>query len=127
MALIAVFAVLRKGERFIMKLSVKNSNSHDFLDETPVSSKELVADVSRDWGWLAVGGILFIALGIWAWVEPFSATLGVVLAYGLILVVGGAIGLAQAFRLGRVGKSSWRIFQSLLSIVGGVLMLKYPA
>lgn len=112
-----------------MKLSIKDSklNSQSFLDEPSVSSKKLVADVSRDWGWLAVGGTLFVALGVWAWVEPFSATLGVVLAYGLILVVGGAIGLAQAFRLSRFGKSGWRIFQSLLSIVGGVLILKYPA
>jgi uncharacterized membrane protein HdeD (DUF308 family) len=44
----------------------------------------------------------------------------------VILLVSGVVQLVQAFRFSRYGGTAWRVFQSLISIVGGFIMLRYP-
>ncbi len=87
------------------------------------------ADVSflnRDWGWFLVGGILSCVLGIFAWRAPVAASAGLAAALGAILLISGIFQLIQTFRFSRYGGTAWRVFQSLVSIVGGFVMLRYP-
>jgi uncharacterized membrane protein HdeD (DUF308 family) len=90
------------------------------------SSENLLSYVTRAWGWLLFGGILSVVLGIWAWQAPYGATEAIVSVLGAILLIGGIAGLIQAFRFRRFGGTGWRVFQSLISFAGGVIMLKEP-
>lgn len=84
------------------------------------------AHLSRDWGWFLAAGILSCILGILAWRAPVLASAGLATALGVILLISGGAQLVQAIRFGRYGGTAWRIFQALISIVGGFIMLRYP-
>lgn len=85
-----------------------------------------VLNLKRDWGWFLVGGIISCVLGIFAWRSPVAASAGLAAALGVILLISGFVQLIQTIRFGRYGGTAWRVFQSLVSIVGGFVMLRYP-
>lgn len=88
---------------------------------------ELAGRVSKEWGWLLAGSVISIFLGFFAWQAPYAASQAVVFILGWVLVLSGLVQLIQAVRLYRLGGMSWRLFQSCLSIIGGIIMLRAPA
>jgi uncharacterized membrane protein HdeD (DUF308 family) len=84
------------------------------------------ARLHRDWVWFLVGGIVSCILGIAAWRAPIVASASLATVLGAILLISGVIQLVQTFRFIRYGGVAWRAFQSLISIVGGLIMLRYP-
>jgi uncharacterized membrane protein HdeD (DUF308 family) len=82
--------------------------------------------LSRDWGWFLAAGIVSCILGIFAWRAPVVASAGLATALGIVLLVSGGAQLVQAIRFSQYGGTAWRVFQSLISIVGGFIMVRYP-
>ena len=54
--------------------------------------------VRRDWGWFLVLGILLIVLGVVALAASGLMTLGTMVFFGCLLIVGGVMQLINAFK-----------------------------
>jgi uncharacterized membrane protein HdeD (DUF308 family) len=86
-----------------------------------------LAPIGRDWGWLVVAGICFIALGVIAYAWPVLSTISLTIALGIVFAVGGLVRLIQAIRLWQHIGTGWRVFDAILSLAAGVVLLRYPA
>ncbi len=81
-------------------------------DEGRIS--QALQEMSQYWGWFIAGGILLVALGMVALAHVFVATLVSVLFIGALMLAGGIVQLAQAWRM-----KHWKGF--LVWTLGGVL------
>jgi uncharacterized membrane protein HdeD (DUF308 family) len=77
-------------------------------------------------GWYIVEALLFIALGIFAIVEPAVAGLGVTLFVGWLLIFGGVLHLIGAFKGGGLRHISFQLLIGLLYLLGGFYALTHP-
>lgn len=75
---------------------------------------QALQELSQYWAWFIAGGVLLVFLGIVALVHVFAATLVSVLFIGALMVAGGIIQLAQAWRM-----KHWKGF--LVWTLAGVL------
>jgi uncharacterized membrane protein HdeD (DUF308 family) len=105
---------------------MRNRDWNSYLYPLGVMPAPDAVSLTHDWPWFLIGGIISCVLGVFAWRTPVAASAGVATALGVILLVSGGAQLVQAFRFGRYGGAAWRVFQALLSIVGGFIMLRYP-
>ena len=76
--------------------------------------------------WLTVIGVLFIALGALAIIEPAIAGLAVTILVGWVLLFAGAAHLAHAFSGGGAGRIVWQLLVAAIYIAGGVYLLTHP-
>ncbi len=76
-------------------------------------------------GWYIAAAVLFIALGMFAIIEPGVAGLGVTLLVGWLLIIGGVAHVLAAFK---GGSAKQVIFQALVAVVyliGGIYFLTH--
>jgi uncharacterized membrane protein HdeD (DUF308 family) len=88
--------------------------------------RERLASLGKSWGWFLAGGIAYIILGIIAFSYPVASTVGLILALGVMFLVGGAIELIHTVQMRKEIGTGWRLFDSLISLAAGVLLLRYP-
>jgi uncharacterized membrane protein HdeD (DUF308 family) len=93
---------------------------------TPVSQHPLFGDLSRNWGWLLAFGILSIILGAVGLGMTFGLTLVSVVFFGALLIVGGTFQLIDAFKCQGWKGALWHILIALLYIAGGLLIVVDP-
>lgn len=92
---------------------------------TPLAAQALAA-VARSWGWLLALGIVSLALGVIGLGLTVVLTVGSVIFFGALLVVGGAAQLLEAFtHAGRRG-TLWHVLIAALYIAGGGAMVYDP-
>jgi uncharacterized membrane protein HdeD (DUF308 family) len=94
----------------------------------PFKSSATLADAARRGWWLfLVRGIIALAIGIFALVDP-GATLGaLVLLLGSFFLVDGVFSLVKAFRVMRSDHAWWLLgLSGLAGIVAGVLVFVFP-
>jgi len=98
------------------------------VDNTELSPtlREQLIKLGKSWGWLLAAGICFIALGVIAYLWPVASTVSLTIALGALFVVGGVIRIIQAIQLRREIGTGWRVFDAVLSLAAGVLLLRYP-
>ena len=79
-------------------------------------------------GWFIALGILFILLGILAWVDVGVATLASTILVGLMLVVAGAVQIAHALAHRQTGRSgAWLSgLVGILYVLGGGTIIEEP-
>jgi uncharacterized membrane protein HdeD (DUF308 family) len=82
--------------------------------------------VRRSWGWFLIFGILLAILGLASIVKAETATTFSILALGWVLIVSGAIWLANSFFA-----YSWHGFflyllNAILRVVTGYLLIRHP-
>jgi uncharacterized membrane protein HdeD (DUF308 family) len=86
----------------------------------------LFGDLSRNWGWLLAFGILSILLGTIGLGMTFGLTLVSVVFFGALLIVGGTLQVVDAFKcLGWKG-TLWHVLIGVLYIAGGLLIVIDP-
>ena len=73
-------------------------------------------------GW----GIAMILLGFLALCLPFAAGIGVSIAAGWIVVIGGILYGASAFAARGTGPFLWRVLAGLVYVVGGIYLIFHP-
>jgi uncharacterized membrane protein HdeD (DUF308 family) len=78
------------------------------------------ASVSIGWG------IALILLGFLALCLPFAAGLGVSIAAGWIVILGGFLYGASAFAARRAGPFLWRWLAGLVYVIGGFYLIAHP-
>jgi uncharacterized membrane protein HdeD (DUF308 family) len=91
-----------------------------------VSLREEFARLGENWGWFLLSGISLIILGIAAYVWPVASTVTLTLALGWVFIVGGLVRIVQAIQLRQHIGTGWQVFDALLSLAAGVLLLRYP-
>jgi uncharacterized membrane protein HdeD (DUF308 family) len=77
-------------------------------------------------GWLIVAAILFIALGVFAIIEPAVAGLGVALLVGWLLIFGGISHFVSAFEGGGARRVIFQILAGVVFLIGGYYLLTHP-
>ncbi|HWE37476.1 MAG TPA: HdeD family acid-resistance protein [Isosphaeraceae bacterium] len=81
----------------------------------------------REWGWYLALGVLLIVLGMIAIAVPWVATAGVVLMFGILLIVGGIAQLVGAVWARRWSGVVWAALAGVLAVVVGLMALRHPA
>jgi uncharacterized membrane protein HdeD (DUF308 family) len=92
----------------------------------PSTLREELGHVGKNWGWLLGGGVASIILGVAAFTWPERSTVGLIFALGWFFLIGGFVRIAQAIQLRNEIGTGWRVFDSILSLAAGVLLLRYP-
>jgi uncharacterized membrane protein HdeD (DUF308 family) len=88
--------------------------------------REFAQGVKKNWGLVLFMGIMFIIGGMLAILYPPLATGGIVLILGWIILASGIIRFADAFTTMKQGGFIWKILGSLLYILAGIFILKFP-
>lgn len=80
------------------------------------------------WWWVLIRGILAIAFGIIALVNPGSAILAFAIVFGAYAVVEGVISAVHAVRVrNELTAWGWLLAQGILSVIAGAIALIVPA
>jgi uncharacterized membrane protein HdeD (DUF308 family) len=94
--------------------------------QTSASQHPLFGDLSRNWGWLLAFGVLSIILGTIGLGMTFGLTLVSVVFFGVLLILGGTFQLVDAFKCKGWKGTLWHILIALLYIAGGLLIVVDP-
>jgi uncharacterized membrane protein HdeD (DUF308 family) len=81
---------------------------------------------SDSWGWFVFLGVLQIIFGIIVYSYPVLSTVGITTTIAAILVISGVAQFIQFFVLLGKPHNFVRLLRSLVSIVAGALMFRYP-
>ena len=76
--------------------------------------------------WFIVTAVAFIVLGTMAILAPFVTGLAITALVGWLLVVGGIMHLANAFRSEGIGRVLWQVIVGLFYIAAGIYFLAHP-
>jgi uncharacterized membrane protein HdeD (DUF308 family) len=87
---------------------------------------EVVGELRRNWGWLLAWGVVLIVIGLLAIGFSFSATLGTVVAFGVLAIAGGAAEIVGSFWAKNWGGLVLKLLAGVLYIVVGLLMIAHP-
>jgi uncharacterized membrane protein HdeD (DUF308 family) len=87
---------------------------------------EVVGELRRNWGWLLAWGVALIVVGLIAIGFSFSATLGTVVAFGVLAIVGGGAEIVSSFWARKWGGLVLKLLAGVLYIVVGLLMIAHP-
>jgi uncharacterized membrane protein HdeD (DUF308 family) len=86
----------------------------------------LFGEVKQYWGWMLASGIFFIILGVVGLGMTFALTVFSILFFGVILIIGGAGQLVEAFRCKGWKGILWHVLIGLLYIVAGIFIIVRP-
>src|SRR5271157_4621926 len=81
--------------------------------------------VKKATGWFIGIGVLFIALGIFAIAEPWTAGLGVTLLVGWLLVIGAVAHFIAAFKGGGAKHVILQLLVGIVYLIGGGYFLTH--
>jgi uncharacterized membrane protein HdeD (DUF308 family) len=87
---------------------------------------ESLEPITKNWKWLLALGILFIILGTIGLGMTFLLTIVKVLFLGVLLLIGGAAQLIEAFKHKGWKSLLWNIFIALFYLGAGVLVIYDP-
>lgn len=85
-----------------------------------------VDETRRSWGWFLSLGVAFIILGLVGFIHALTATVTTVSLFGWLLLIGGLLELAPAFRKGTFTAASFYFLDAVFRGVAGLLLISYP-
>jgi uncharacterized membrane protein HdeD (DUF308 family) len=87
----------------------------------------MMAQLTRNWGWIVLRGVIAIAFGVVAFVWPGITLAFLVLVWGAYAFLDGVLAAVAAFRLGEGGKPMWSLLGiGILGIAAGVITFMRP-
>lgn len=90
-------------------------------------SSQPVAKIFKDAAGASIGwGVVMIVLGLAAIILPGAAGIGVSVAVGWIIVLGGFTYIASAFAARGAGAFLWRLIIGVIYVVGGLFLAFNP-
>ncbi len=100
------------------------------MDDITINTNNPIAEfalgVRKNWGLILFMGVLLIIAGVSAISYPWLWTGGVVLMLGWVILVSGIFRFVDAFATMKQGGFIWKIMGSLLYILAGIFILKFP-
>ena len=89
--------------------------------------QQVVDQIGRHWGWVALRGVVAILFGLMALLMPAITLSALVLVWGAFAVVDGVLALVAGVRIRDNGKPLWAlIVVGLLGIAAGIVTFVYP-
>jgi len=95
-------------------------------DETLALQKEVFGDLSKNWGWLLAFGIISIILGVIGLGRAVAFTVAGVFFFGALILSGGIIQFIQAFKCKGWKGFIWHLLIALLYIFAGISVMTRP-
>ena len=87
----------------------------------------MLGDLSRNWGWVALRGVVAVLFGIFAFIWPGKTLAAVVIVFGAFAFADGILALVAAFKVRDRGKPFWSlVIVGLLGIVAGIVTFFWP-
>ena len=87
----------------------------------------MLEDLSRHWGWVALRGLVAVLFGVFAFVAPGVTLAVLVLFWGAFAFVDGVLALMAAFKVRDQGKPFWPLLiVGFLGIAAGVATFLWP-
>lgn len=87
----------------------------------------MLEDLGRNWGWVALRGVVAVLFGIFAFVWPGKTLAAVVLVFGAFALADGILSLIAAFKVRDQGKPFWSLLiVGLLGIAAGAATFFWP-
>ncbi len=83
-------------------------------------------DICKSWGWLLAFGIVLVVVGTLAVGASFITTLATVVAFGVLLLVGGGAQIVGAFFSRKWSGFFLQLLAGVLYLVVGLLMVSNP-
>ena len=88
----------------------------------------MLEDLSRNWGWVALRGVIAVLFGVFAFIAPGVTLALLILAWGAFAFADGVLTLVAAFKVRDQGKPFWPLLiVGLLGIAAGVATFFWPA
>jgi uncharacterized membrane protein HdeD (DUF308 family) len=89
-------------------------------------NSEVFGELQKNWGLLLVFGILLVVLGIIGLGMAVFLTLASVMFYGIMLLIGGAAQLGQSFKSAGWNAKLWHLMIALLYVLAGMVVIRNP-
>jgi uncharacterized membrane protein HdeD (DUF308 family) len=84
-------------------------------------------DLSRNWGWVALRGLVAVLFGVFAFIAPGITLAVLVLLWGAFAFADGVFALVAAFKVRDQGKPFWPLLiVGFLGIAAGVATFLWP-
>ncbi len=90
------------------------------------AQRALFGELKNNWGWLLAFGVLSILLGTIGLGMTFGLTLASVLFFGVLLIAGGVAQLIDAFKCKGWKSTLWHVLIALLYVAAGILIVVDP-
>lgn len=85
-----------------------------------------VAELHHRWGWFVALGVALILLGIMAFLNMLVATVASVYTIGMLMLIGAAIQIAQAFSVKSWSSFAWWVLGGVIYALAGIAALINP-
>jgi uncharacterized membrane protein HdeD (DUF308 family) len=97
-------------------------------DEREIGSERAVVfgDAKKNWNWLLILGVIFIALGAVGLGRVFALTVASVLFFGVLLLIGGGIQLFESFKCKGWKSILFHMLIAILYILLGIEIIARP-
>lgn len=86
----------------------------------------VVGDLGKHWGWLLALGVLFIVLGTIALGMSVAVTVATILFFGVLLAIGGAFQIIEAFKCRGWKSILLHVLIALLYVIAGIVLITEP-
>jgi uncharacterized membrane protein HdeD (DUF308 family) len=83
-------------------------------------------ELTKNWGWLLAFGIVFIILGTIGLGMTFALTLASVFLFGILFLLGGILQIIEAFKCKGWKGIVWHIIIAVLYLIAGVIVIDNP-
>lgn len=90
------------------------------------AQKAIFGELKKNWGWLLAWGILSIVLGTIGLGMTYAFTESIVFIGGILLIVGGIFQLIDAFKCKGWKSTLWHVLIALLYVAAGISMVSQP-
>jgi len=88
----------------------------------------MLENLGRNWGWVALRGIVSVLFGLFALAWPGKTLAALIIVWGAFALADGVLSLIHAFRVRDQGKPFWSlVIVGLLGIAAGIVTLVWPA
>jgi uncharacterized membrane protein HdeD (DUF308 family) len=90
-------------------------------------STAMLEALSRNWGWVALRGVVAVLFGIFAFIWPGITLAALVIVFGAFVLADGILALIAAFKVRDRGKPFWSlVIVGLLGVAAGVITFLWP-
>ncbi|HVQ76830.1 MAG TPA: HdeD family acid-resistance protein [Candidatus Binatia bacterium] len=90
------------------------------------SPHRLFGDVTRNWGWMLALGVLSVVLGVIGLGMAAALTIVSVLYFGVLMIIGGAVQIFQAFKCSGWKSAMLHGVIGLLYVIAGIMIVMRP-